>query len=767
MKIVESAICALTAALCVSAAADVELRNDKLSIAFGDEAEGFACRSIAGAGNPSARFIHPKEGRPGLWNIVLYSPARDGHGVLSNELTNVSAAKSVKADVSDDKVVLHWNGLYLPGEPGAVDVAVTVRLDGERSLWSIDVKNRSKLVGVDMVDFPYFAPVVDVDRGSALLPYGNSGGRIVHGRRTAPLYQVGEFCDYPSWTYTVQMSGFSPVYYPAYMDNEAPWLYVGPLDDSMSRKMIQLELDNSVRYRNPGTEGIDPGSAGAPKFETEVRIFPSANWWRLAEYYRNRAMTQVFMKKGPIVKRTDFPKSLADVDYWVEADGDAATVLSIYRKVREQFPGVNLGVHWYDWHHDFGPAPQVLGDTRVANCHQPSGGPSDWLPARKGVKEAVAAMRADGAVVMPYLNSRLWERDFKSFPGAAAAAATKRMDGTFSPEVYSEAGRRLVCMCPGTAFWQTNHADLCRQTYSLHGFNSLYLDQIGSMWAIGCYDKTHEHRELNGGGYWAQGYRKMLASIHDECSAKGVSLTTENFTEPYVDVLDGALTWNMRSPDDIPLMHAIFSGYTVFFTAPQREEDTVAGVRYQQARDFLWGVQLGWERPWCNGQWIVKPEAAEKRRFIRRLVEAHAKLRDYLSYGRLVGNADLGQLPTHTETLARQEWDHPKPTVMTLPVVMGTVWTRFDEGGTAVILVNPSDEDRVVRLSPPGCVAAGGRTARPTLRSYGSDSGREAEIEESGAHEWRLTIPAGGVAALVYAAPGADKEKGTTCGLLP
>ena len=104
---------------------------------------------------------------------------------------------------------------------------------------------------------------------------------------------------------------------------------------------------------------------------------------------------------------------------------------------------------------------------------------------------------------------------------------------------------------------------------------------------------------------------------------------------------------------------------------------------------------------------------------------------------------------------------------MTLPVVMGTVWTRFDEGGTAVILVNPSDEDRVVRLSPPGCVAAGGRTARPTLRSYGSDSGREAEIEESGAHEWRLTIPAGGVAALVYAAPGADKEKGTTCGLLP
>ena len=745
-----AALVPLCAALSLSAA--VGLKNKDVVLTFADAKKGYACESIVSAADPSVRFIHPKVGRPGLWSLFFYAPATKGRTEISNEISNVSAAKSVTADVSKDKVVFHWKGIDVADEKGVVDVDVTVSLAGPRSLWSIKVTNRSKVVGLMWTDFPYLAPVVPVEGGSILMPYGNWGGRIVTGQRVAPLYQTCDVCDYPSWTYPVQMSGFSPVHSPAYMDSIAPWLYVGTLDDAMMRKSIRFELDNSVRYRTPAPDSAVPGAAGFTPFATEITFFPEATWWNLAAHYRERAMKQVFAKKGPIVRRADFPKSLADVDYWIEADGDATNVLAMYKTTRKLFPKLNLGVHWYDWHHDFGPAPEVLYSTRVAGCHQPSGGPSDWLPAREGCAEAVREMKADGAVVMPYLNSRLWDRDLPSFPQAAPAAC-KRIDGTFSPELYSEAGRRIVAMCPGTTFWQTNHADLCRQAVAKYGFNSLYLDQIGSMEAVYCYDKSHGHT-LGGGDYWAAGYRKMLDLCHDEASKAGVSLTTENFAEPYLDNCDGALTWNMRSGNDIPLLPALFSGYNIFFSAPQAEEDTLEGVRFQQARDFVWGCQLGWERPWRNGQWIIKPECAAKQAFILRLSTARAALRSFLSYGCLLANADLGPQPTCSFVFGRQEWDHPKPTEVTMPVVFGTVWADASDH-VAVILVNPDTFSRVVTLRRPAAVPA---AAKPALVSYGSDAGRAARLVPLAGGDCRVTLPAGAVVSLVFDAPGVSKN---------
>ena len=738
--------------LALPAVASVGLENQDLVLTFADAKDGFACESIASAADPSVRFVHPAAGRPGLWSLLFHAPATAGRAAISNEVSNVSAARSVSADVSKDKVIFHWKGIDVADEKGVVDVDVTVSLVGPKSLWSIKVANRSKVVGLAWTDFPYLSTVVPVVGGSLLMPYGNWGGRITTGQRVAPLFETCDVCDYPSWTYTCQMSGFSPVHSPAYMDSIAPWLYVGTLDDAMMRKSIRFELDNSVRYRTPAMDASVPGAAGSTPFVTELTFFPAATWWDLAAHYRERAMKQPFMRKGPIVRRADYPKSLADVDYWVEANGDAGDVLSVYRATRKLFPKLNLGVHWYNWHHDFGPAPEVIGSTRVAECHLPSGGPDDWLPAREGVAAAVHEMKADGTVVMPYLNSRLYDRDLKTFP-TAAPGACRRIDGTFSPEYYSEAGRRLVAMCPAATFWQTNHADLCRQTVAKYGFNSLYLDQIGSMQPVYCYATNHGH-SLGGGDYWAAGYRKMLELCHADAVKGGYSLTTENFSEPYIDNCDGALAWSMRSPDDIPLAPALYSGYHIFFTAPQQEQDTLQAVRFQQARDFLWGCQIGWERPWFNGQWILKPESAAKLEFIRRLANARPSLRPFLSYGHLLGNADLGSLPTRTALLGAQEWDHPKPTVLTLPVVLGTVWADAADH-VAVILVNPDTSDRVVTLRRPAAVST---AAKPALVSYGSDSGHAARLVPVAGGDCRVTLPAGAVASLVFNAPGASKS---------
>jgi hypothetical protein len=246
-------------------------------------------------------------------------------------------------------------------------------------------------------------------------------------------------------------------------------------------------------------------------------------------------------------------------------------------------------------------------------------------------------------------------------------------------------GRKLVPMCPATRFWQDKVHEICHTLMDPCGVNAIYLDQIGAAAPAPCYNASHGH-PTGGGRHWTDGYRTMLSAIKSEASRAGVALTTENTAEPYMDTIDAYLAWNPRFQEDVPLLPAVYSGYTIYFTSPQSSQDSVDAFCAAQARDFLWGCQLGWNDPW-----ILQETHREKQQFQLELCRYRLAAKDFLVYGQLVDEVH----PKNPVPDVPYLWNRSQPHVARLPVVMGTVW-RDDRRRLAIIVVNTSGDTRAV-----------------------------------------------------------------------
>ena len=159
-----------------------------------------------------------------------------------------------------------------------------------------------------------------------------------------------------------------------------------------------------------------------------------------------------------------------------------------------------------------------------------------------------------------------------------------------------------------------------------------------------------------------------------------------------MDVIDGCLAWTPRYQEDVPLLSAVYSGYTIYFTSPQTPEDSLDAFCAAQARDYLWGCQLGW-----NGSWILNDAHREKQRFQLALCRYRRAAKDFLVYGQLVDEVrPLNAVPEVTH-----QWHRNQQHAARLPVVMGTVW-RDDRGRLAVFVVNTGGEPQAFdfRLEP-------------------------------------------------------------------
>ena len=172
----------------------------------------------------------------------------------------------------------------------------------------------------------------------------------------------------------------------------------------------------------------------------------------------------------------------------------------------------------------------------------------------------------------------------------------------------------------------------------------------------------------------------MLRDVKAEAAKRGVALTTEDSSEPYMDVIDGCLAWNPRHQEDVPLLPAVYSGYTIYFTSPQVPQDSLEAFCAAQARDFLWGCQLGWNDPW-----ILQEEHREKQKFQHALCRYRLAARDFMVYGQLLDEVH----PACAVPEVTHVWNRHTPHTARLPVVTGTVW-RDDRGRLAVFVVNTS-----------------------------------------------------------------------------
>lgn len=125
-----------------------------------------------------------------------------------------------------------------------------------------------------------------------------------------------------------------------------------------------------------------------------------------------------------------------------------------------------------------------------------------------------------GVKVAPYINGRIFDKatdSWKANDNFALKQAAKNNNGflnitadqlTTYDESYGSLAQQAV-MCPFTAYWQDQIAEVCDKLVNFFGVDAVYIDQVASAGAPRCWDPTHGH-EVGGGNYWTEGYYSML-----------------------------------------------------------------------------------------------------------------------------------------------------------------------------------------------------------------------------------------------------------------
>ena len=203
-NMIRNSIVAFLVAMSCGASAAPVLDGSCIRIEFDSEERGFDCLAIKNrlGGNGVVQFGDGVSdgSRAGLWAMKFW---KDGSPSQTRWLTNHSPS-SRSVETSDGRLKFFWKGLSLGDEKDVVDVAATVNLakDGVSAQWRISVSNRSKTWGLAEVEYPIIRHVVVSNTASALLPHGNTGGRLYE------RYSEGHNLLYPHGTVPMQTLAF-------------------------------------------------------------------------------------------------------------------------------------------------------------------------------------------------------------------------------------------------------------------------------------------------------------------------------------------------------------------------------------------------------------------------------------------------------------------------------------------------------------------------------------------------------------------------------
>ncbi|MBI4602816.1 MAG: hypothetical protein HY721_12740 [Planctomycetes bacterium] len=643
------ALTATTAVATTALAAGPRLENEHMAIELAPEEAGLGAVLLEHrAGGEPVRFAAAAPADALLWRLVLRGPGEKAEEVRVDN--RAPCRRSAELDRASGAAELRWEGIALPGEEGALDVAVRIALPSGSAAarWRITFTNRSTRLGPWEVQFPVLAGFGEKGKLDLGVPRGN-WGVFQRGASSA----LGGY--YPSNDWPMQLLL-------AHVGDRG--LLVAAKDPEAWPKRFAVEPGGELRLTVYPEDMGKPGAGFRGPFEIETEAY-RGSWWAGAKRYRVWALGAPWARRGPIARRKDFPAALRRTALWWLGGGAAGEVVPRLKAAAARFD-VPLAVHWYNWH-------QIPFDVNYP----------EYFPTKPGFAEAARELVAAGHVVMPYINGRLWDVAGTGF-AAARPAACKQPGGS---EVYIEtygSGAKLAPMCPATPLWRGRVGEIVRRLFEAEGVNAVYVDQVGSAAPVLCHDPSHGH-PLGGGGHWVKGYREMLEPLRELAASRGLFLTTENNAEPYMDTVDAFLIWLPRSDDEVPLMTAVYGGHSVYFSSPSREGVEPDAFAMVQGRDLLWGCQLGW-----MGFDLLDPGREQQARYLLECGRWRCALEPFLLEGELLGEVAPLEPPPPIEA-AWGGWKGTHPAK--LPSVVSAVW-RAADGRAAVLLANLSREPR-------------------------------------------------------------------------
>ena len=552
------------------------------------------------------------------------------------------------------------------------------------SYWKIKVKNNSKKFGqqgrgfgVWEVIFPLVRGIKAAQSDSIQLAYPRYLGQLIKNPvERMPLEKMY----YPSYRSKMQFSTL-------FKYDGSNGLYVGTFDSKAYEKKFLYDLDQkdtSLKWETIHyPEGMGQSSNGYDMpYEAAIGVY-EGDWITAAKIYRKWAVNQFWCSKGKLSQRKDIPEWFLNTVLWFSG---MATPKMI---PLANYLDVPIAYQWYNWH-------EVLFDSYLP----------DYFPPVKGFEKEAQELQNAGIKIVPYINSRVWEVNSKSWKeenpySAATKAPYQALDGlpvhNWGPAnkelaIYYDhwAGYNHAVMCPTTKIWQNKQAEITNRLVSEYHVDGVYLDQIASFYPMLCFDPEHGHT-LGGGNYWVAGYRDLISKVKKENREinKEAILTSEGHAETYLDLLDGNLACNSVTiaPELIPMFHYVYSGYALTFgRATGRWHTEWKGDKHttglplvmRNAQMFVWGEQLGWFNP--NVIDLPSEEAEYIKLLAKTLTNESAK--KYLFYGEMVRPFQLyGDYPTLEAKWSGNQQDTK------MPAVMHSVW-KSEDGSLGLVFTN-------------------------------------------------------------------------------
>ncbi len=599
-----------------------------------------------------------------------------------------STATSFRRTETGDATILFYGGIALGDEPGALDATVRVakRPDGSQA-WGIRFENRSRVWALHRTAFPRFSRVVRDGEGDALIPKDDHGARLYRSRRAQP---EPEIIPYPA--YHAMVCAF-------FIGDTG--LYIAAEDPDARIKRIVVAGEQCIAFEAPVENAGRPGlAAEGPRFEVVLAPL-KGDWWEAARRYRAFALRQKWAARGPIRDNPAYPRRLCEIPLWINIHAYPEEAERIRLRVKAAFPDFHTGIHWHLWQH---------------SGHDENY--PEYFPEHAGTADVIARARADGQEMLPYANGRLWSMRTGGYE-VARPFAVLNYEGTRRGEIYHPATPPLAAMCPCCEPWQRVVRNFTSRILDELGSGALFLDQIGSMYAVECHDPSHNHA-TGGGPWWYDGYARMMDPIRRMANARGAFVTTEGAGEYCLGMVDGYMQLTDRTPFDVPFWNAVYSGYTTYFCSPENIDDDDTSFRALQTRELLWGNALGWFLP----EVLDRPAKCE---ILRRLCAFRQENLDALAYGTLL-DALRPAVPIPTVQCA---WHGRRPnfglfdkgfalppaTTCEMPAVIGN-WWRTAGGETVLLAANLTDDVQTVCYRP-FCSAPDMPAATATLTPHG------------------------------------------------
>ena len=644
------------------------LENEAMRISFAGAERGFAIESVENLLSGNVRFVHPATNDVAFWKLdFVYRQAGAYRHVT---VDNRAPAVSRKAVRTDQGACFVWKGIDLADEKGALDVTADVRLPpgAAASEWRLYVTNRSSRTALHSTSYPLLKTVTPDGRGDVLMPFKELGALLLKG-------YAGKGREESAWT-----PGWRPPV-TAFNIGDAG-LYIAAHDPEMRSKCLVVGKGQDVRFdtvvENAGCPGL---AAEGPRYAVVVAAY-RGDWWQAAKLYRAWALKQKWTARGPIATRRDFPRAMAEMDLLLRInEKDPFAMSNHVVAVRRIWPDLKVGIHWYGW------SPQIF----CVNF-------PEFFPARPHVTKIAAFARRQGVPLMPYLDVRSWDVDMASW-AYARRDACRDIGGKTFDEVYSP-GHRLAIMCPSSPEWAEVCAKLTHDAIEIGtvngaGFGGVYHDQVACSRPQPCWAKNHSHPK-GGGAWWAEGYRRAFAPIHEWCAKRNAPILSEGTDDTYLDLVDGYLKASCPCGEEVPFHPAVYSGHAIYYGCYENIKDDADSFRAYQMRDFTRGVLLGWLDRWN----ATAPEFAVQQRLWGRLARIRRAAADFMIYGTLEDELRFAEPPPEKEVVLTHTWTGKTRSRFSMPTVVGTVW-RDRSGAVGVVAANWTATAQTVRFRPP------------------------------------------------------------------